>query len=188
MTTRLGIGLVWVLAGAAAAAAQPPGYGGYPQGGYGTGNPFGGYGFPPGGYGTPGLNPANVMPNIYNPRTQPLSPYLNLTRGGQPAANYYYGVRPGTVGGAGSLGGSPMLAPGGMRGPFFPQSAGASPGGLDPNAPIGGTAQVLPPAGHPVVFGNTLGYFPGSFGQLGRRPGLSGIGATGTGSAGATRR
>jgi hypothetical protein len=179
MWVKLWAGVGCVLAGAAAASAQPPGYG-FPQGGYGL---------PPAGYPVTGLYPANIMPNIFNPRTQPLSPYLNLSRGGLPAANYYYGVRPGTVGGAGSIGGSPLLAPGGQRGPFFPpEAAGGSPGGLDPTAPTVGTAQVLPPAGHPVVFGNTLGYFPGSSAQPGRRPGLSGIGATGTGPAGAARR
>jgi hypothetical protein len=131
------------------------------------------------------VNPANVMPNIFSPRTQPLSPYLNLGRGGLPAANYYFNVRPGTVGGAGSIGGSPFVTQGGgQRGPFFPQHGnGGSPGAVDPMAPTMTTAAVLPPAGHPVVFGDTLGYFPGSAPQSGRRPGLSGIGATGTGPA-----
>ena len=40
---------------------------------------------------------AGAMPNFYNPQVQPLSPYLNLTRGGNPAVNYYYGVRPGQI-------------------------------------------------------------------------------------------
>ena len=123
----------------------------------------------------PPLNPATVMPNVYNPQYQPLSPYLNLNRGGNPAVNYYYGVRPGTVGGGARGGGTPFLAPGGNRAAFFPQLAT----GPDPLAPaelaaVNGT--VLPPAGHPVVFGNTMGYFPGSLGG-GMRPGLSGIGA-----------
>ena len=43
-------------------------------------------------------NPAqpqqNYLPNFYNRQTQPLSPYLNLLRGGDPGINYYYGVRP----------------------------------------------------------------------------------------------
>lgn len=174
MTTRLGFGLVWVLAGAGVANAQP-GYG-FPQGAYGY--PQGGYGFPGGGYGATGLNPANIMPNIYNPRTQPLSPYLNLSRGGLPAANYYYGVRPGTIGGAGSLGGAPILAQGGQRAPFLPQY-GTGDSTLPGPIPPGGTA-TLPPAGHPVAFGNTMGYFPGMGGTGGRRAGLGGIGATGT--------
>ena len=84
------------------AAAQQPGWGGgwgpYSNfgGGWGGGGWGGGYG---GGFGFPGMNAQNVMPNIYNPRNQPLSPYLNLLRGGNAGTNYYYGVRPGTVGG-----------------------------------------------------------------------------------------
>jgi hypothetical protein len=134
--------------------------------------------------GVPMINPANVMPNIFNPRTQPLSPYLNLfSRTGDPAVNYYYGVRPGTIGGAASLGGAPsIVASGGNRPPFFPQPA-ASP---DPfgNTLLGTGSlngeekeRILPPAGHPVVFGNTMGYFPGPAGS-GRstRPALLGVG------------
>ncbi|MBX9626318.1 MAG: hypothetical protein K2X82_21140 [Gemmataceae bacterium] len=173
MRGKLLLGVGWLLAGAGAAAAQPPGYG-FPPGGYGYGQGAQPY---------PGLNPANVMPNIYNPRTQPLSPYLNLFQGGNrnPAVNYYFGVRPGTIGGAGSIGGSPLVAQGGMRGPFFPQFATGADPGADPTAPPPANAAVLPPAGHPVVFGNTLGYFPGSVSQPGRRPGLTGVGASGTG-------
>src|SRR5438270_13555376 len=78
----------------------------------------------------PPLNPANVMPNVYNPQYQPLSPYLNLLRGGNAATNYYYGVRPGTLGGAGSIGGAAMLAPGGVRVPFMPQ-LGPAPGTVE---------------------------------------------------------
>src|SRR5436309_10607590 len=88
----------WVLGTAAGASAQPQQY---PQ-------------YQP-------LNPQNVMPNIYNPQSQPLSPYLNLLRGGNQASNYYYGVRPGTVGGGAAFGAASQLAPGGMRAPFLPQ-------------------------------------------------------------------
>jgi hypothetical protein len=110
------------------------------------------------------------MPNIYNPRTQPLSPYLNLFRGLNPGVDYYYGVRPGTVGGAASLGGwSPPATSGGTRQSFPVQYS-------DPDAvvlPEPGQGYVLPPAGHPVVFNNTLGYFPGSSGgRGGMRPGI----------------
>jgi hypothetical protein len=105
----------------------------------------------------PPLNPANVMPNIFNPQYQPLSPYLNLLRGGNAAANYYYGVRPGTIGGAGSMFGAAMLAPGGMRTPFMPQLASAPDTVELPERSEGYT---VPPAGHPVVFNNTLGYYP----------------------------
>src|SRR5215204_2241227 len=41
-------------------------------------------------------NPSGYAPNMYNRGTQPLSPYLNLLRGGNNAVNYFYGVRPGT--------------------------------------------------------------------------------------------
>src|SRR5436305_1566939 len=41
-------------------------------------------------------NPSGYAPNMYNRAAQPLSPYLNLLRGGNNAVNYFYGVRPGT--------------------------------------------------------------------------------------------
>ncbi len=106
----------------------------------------------------PPINPANVMPNIFNPANQPLSPYLNMFRNGNPSANYYFGVRPGTIGGAGGGGSStPFLATGGNRPAFFPQlAASAEPFAL----PTAQEGMVLPPAGHPVLYGNTMGYFP----------------------------
>ncbi len=124
---------------------------------------------------TGGLNPNNLMPNIFNPQTQPLSPYLNLLRGGNPAANYYYGVRPGTIGMTPrGIGGAPFIAGGGNRTPFFPQLAVAP----DPTGTAGDAGSVLPPAGHPVVFGNTLGFFPAPGIQAGgSRSALSGLGA-----------
>lgn len=120
--------------------------------------------------------PPGVMPNIYNPQYQPLSPYLNLSRGGNPAANYYYGVRPGTMGGTGQTLGAPFTASGGNRQPFFPQLAAA-----DPSQPREvGEGSVLPPAGHAVTFNNTMGYFPSPFGNRGAaRPALAGMGARG---------
>lgn len=125
-----------------------------------------------GGY-VPQFNPNNFMPNIYNPQTQPLSPYLNLLRSGSdPATEYYYRVRPGTLGmgGRGAFG-APFLAGGGNRPLFFPQFAAAG----DPTSATG--EYVLPPAGHPVVFENTMGYFPSPFGQAGgARSGLAGLG------------
>src|SRR5437868_11799531 len=103
MRTRLGIAAACVLGFAATAAAQ------YPQNPYGQQFPQ--YPYPNVPF---GMAP-QVMPNIYNPQTQPLSPYLNLLRGGNAGVNYYYGVRPGTTGGAGSFGGAAMLAAGGYR-------------------------------------------------------------------------
>lgn len=122
------------------------------------------------------VNPYNLMPNIYNPQTQPLSPYLNLLSGINPGVNYYYGVRPGTLGMGPMRGsGAPFIAPGGNRPLFFPQLAMAP----DPLADrTTDPDRVLPPAGHPVVFNNTLGYFPTPFGPAGgARPALAGLGA-----------
>ncbi|QDU22186.1 hypothetical protein [Urbifossiella limnaea] len=143
---------------AATAAAQQPG--GFPSGGLNYGVP-----------GYPTFNPQNAMPNIYNPRTQPLSPYLNLMRGGSPGVNYYYGVRPGTTGGGATYGagGSGGVGPraGGFQFQYTPDDALLLP---EP-----GEGYVLPPAGHPTVFNNTLGYFPsgpgaGGAGMGGQRP------------------
>jgi hypothetical protein len=127
-------------------------------------------GFPSGGqnYAVPGfptVNPQNVMPNIYNPRTQPLSPYLNLLRGGSAGVNYYYGVRPGTTGGGAMYG----AGAGGGLGPRvggFPFQYTADDALLLPEP---GEGYALPPAGHPTVFNNTLGYFPGGPGAGGPR-------------------
>ena len=147
--TRFMLTAVVVLATAAAAAAQYP---------------------------SPYYQPPGAMPNVYNPVSQPLSPYLNLLRGGSPAVNYYYGVRPGTVGGTGQGLGAPFTAPGGQRQMFFPQMVN-SPDPLIPRELSPGS--VLPPAGHPTVFNNTGGYFPSPFGNRGgARPGLAGVGAT----------
>ena len=117
------------------------------------------------------------MPNVFNPQYQPVSPYMNLLRGGNVATNYYYGVRPGTVGmGPRGFGGAPFIAGGGNRMMFFPQLASAPDplsAGLPDQPP-----SVLAPAGHPVVFGNTMGFFPSPAGQAGGgRPGLAGLGA-----------
>ena len=162
MTRYLLIGAA-VFATAATATAQYP-YQPYPVGPYspGSGGPF---------------QSPNVMPNIYNPQNQPLSPYLNLLRGGNQGVNYYYGVRPGTTGGLGTGGvGAPFTAAGGPRPAFFPQLA-AAPDPLQP--PEAGPGAALPPAGHPVVFNNTMGYFPSAFGgRGGMRPGLAGVGQT----------
>lgn len=118
-----------------------------------------------------------VQPNIYNSQNQPLSPYLNMFRN-NPAVNYYFGTRPGTVGGTGFGIGAPFTAPGGNRQMFFPQLSNAP----DPlQSPEVGVGSVLPPAGHPVVFNNTLGFFPSPFGGRGSgtRNALSGLGASG---------
>jgi hypothetical protein len=120
----------------------------------------------------------NFMPNIYNPINQPLSPSLNLLRGGNPAVNYYYGVRPGTIGGFNFGLGAPFTAGGGYRPLFFPQLANVP----DPftTTETGAAGNVFPPAGHPAYFNSTQGFFPSPFGNRGsgQRSGLSGVGTS----------
>lgn len=170
-TSLLGIGLLLGFANVASAQPFANPYGGG-TGGFGTQ----GYGFSP-----------NVMPNIYNPRTQPLSPYLNLSRGGNAGVNYYYGVRPGTVGGAGSFGQTPFLASGGSRAPNFPITY-SDPDAVSLPEVERDKGYILPPAGHPVVYGNTLGYFPGGPGSRGMSSGGGIRPGIGSAQPGATPR
>jgi hypothetical protein len=115
-------------------------------------NPYG-YGS---GYG-PAVNPGAFAPNFYNAQSQPLSPYLNLFRN-NPAVNYYYGTRPGTIGGGrsgisgGNMLNNPLFAP---QTQFLPQASMALDTAGEPFEP-GGKEVVLRPAGHPVIFGNTF--------------------------------
>ena len=102
--------------------------------------------------------PPGAAPNAYNRQTQPLSPYLNLLRGGNTAVNYFYGVRPGT--GAGVQGAMGQAAAG-PRQTFFPVVDTLS----DLLTEEGKGTPRIPPTGHPVGFNNTMGYFgqsPGS--------------------------
>ncbi len=161
--------LLILLATAATARAQypPPYQGGYPaqapaQGGYPGQYP--GQSYPPGaGVGVPGgLRP-------------PLSPYLNLLRGGDPAVNYYYGVRPGLAGAAspyGAVTGGPALGFNQLRNGFLP--AGANPT-QEPTLlpPAGQEIPSLPSSAHPVSYGGLNRYSPGAAprtGVLGNRP------------------
>jgi hypothetical protein len=69
------------------------------------------------------------------------------------------------------------MAFGGNQMPFFPQLANApDPLALPEADPESATA--LPPAGHRVVYNNTLGYFPYTFGY-GRGMGMGGMGGMG---------
>lgn len=96
-------------------------------------------------------------PNFYNRINQPLSPYLNLTRGGNTAANYYYGVRPGSMPGAFSA--PPLgMSQGPGRTSFFPQIDTLHE--LDATAPEAG----MRPTGHPYGFSNSMGYFGAGLG------------------------
>jgi hypothetical protein len=134
----------------------------------------------------PGANPLNggnapYAPNYYNRNSQPLSPYLNLLRGGNPAVNYFYGVRPGLMNGAFA---SPLDNRGGNmnRQTFFPQVDTLT----DPENvnPLDG----LRPTGHQTGFGNTLNYFgAGSMPSMGSRQ-AGGPNAMGRGPAAGSGR
>jgi len=161
-TFVLGLMACWLTAASAQYPQQPPpgaGGGQYPV------DQFGGFN---------NYNQNNFMPNIYNQQYQPLSPYLYTVRGTNPSVDYYFGTRPGTLGmGNRGSGGSPFMAMGGSRTMFFPQLASApEPFSLGSTS----TNSVLPPAGHPVVFNNTMGYYPSPFGQGGGKSGLAGLG------------
>lgn len=83
----------------------------------------------------------------------PLSPYLNMLRGGDPAANYFIGVLP-------------EFQRRQDRNTMYPAIQGLAnqlpprPGGFerDVDTPLGST-------GHPVAFGYTGGYFGGPAGM-----------------------
>jgi hypothetical protein len=118
------------------------------------------------------LNTGGYAPNMYNRGTQPLSPYLNMLRGGNPAVNYFYGVAPGTQSNAfaGMFGGG-----GAQRQTFFPGADYLTDLLEEPR-----DATKVQPTGHPAGFNNTLSYFgqtPGQFfakggqGQQGPRRG-----------------
>jgi hypothetical protein len=130
----LGLAAVGLTAVAASAQGTVPGQGGsYPY--------------------APAPTPGNFMPNYYNRQTQPLSPYLNLARGGNPGVNYFYGVRPGTTG-----------APGGTM-PAMPFNYAPARGGFIPAASNPEQADTriayIPTAAHPVVFGGGRSPFGG---------------------------
>lgn len=113
-------------------------------------------------------NPSGYAPapNSYNRQSQPLSPYLNLLRGGNNAVNYFYGARPGTVGGGGFAGMMNQQNVG-PRQTFFPV--------VDTLADLLTDDQKglprMPATGHPVGFGNTLNYFGPSTGSAQRGAG-----------------
>lgn len=135
---RLAIGFMTMLGCAATAAAQ------YPISPYGSVAP-----------------PGSFVPNYFNRQTQPLSPYLNLMRGNNPAANYYYNVRPGTPAGGMTPFGTPGFnqlgpTPGMQQGMFLPQASVVVDPGLGQPFEQGGRPTTLAPAGHPVMFGNVF--------------------------------
>ena len=124
-----------------------------------------------------GQNPqTQFAPNFYDRASQPLSPYLNLLRGGDPAINYFYGVRPGTLPGT-----MPMGGPGAMRGQqaFSQLRMGYLPAAANPTQeptpiPEGGVPiKSLPPSGHAISFGPGMTRFAPMTGGPGR-PGVFG--------------
>jgi hypothetical protein len=104
-------------------------------------------------------NPSGYAPNMYNRAGQPLSPYLNLLRGGNNAVNYFYGVRPGTQPGAylGMFGQTSA----GPRMTFFPGADTLADFGDEPRDP-----SKVAPTGHASSFNNTLNYFGQTSGQF----------------------
>ncbi|HEX3150162.1 MAG TPA: hypothetical protein VHR66_18945 [Gemmataceae bacterium] len=106
---------------------------------------------------TPPANASGYAPNMYNRNAQPLSPYLNMLRGGNPAVNYFYGVRPGTQPNAyqGIFG-----AGNGQRQTFFPGADYLTDLLEEPR-----DATRVNPTGHPAGFNNTLNYFGPTAGQ-----------------------
>jgi hypothetical protein len=92
--------------------------------------------------------PAEAQPltRPINPYTRPpVSPYLNLLRGGNPAINYFGIVRP-------ELEGIQMTQQLGQLNPYGP---------VPPVAPTG----VLPVTGHVATFGNFSHYYYQNLGQ-----------------------
>jgi hypothetical protein len=164
----LGLATVGMACGVGSAQYPQQRSGGYPGdfGGYQGG---GGYPYP---YG-PAPFPGNFLPNYYNRASQPLSPYLNLLRGGNPGVNYFYGVRPGTTGGAGNMvgGGFGQSAYVGVTGNGFIPAASTPdqpPVQLDANQRL----PYIPPSSHPVVFGGGPGMqYPTTTFGLGSRAG-----------------
>lgn len=140
------------LSGDLASAQFAPGAGGFGANGYQY--PF-----------APAPTPMNFMPNYYNRQTQPLSPYLNMLRGGSPGVNYFYGVRPGLQSGGmmpGMMGGMGMG--GGLMG--MQQRMGYLPPGLSPEPvklPTAGEklpGNALPPSAHPVYYAGATTFRP----------------------------
>ena len=109
-----------------------------------------------------------AMPSGYRP---PLSPYLNLLRGGDPAINYFYAVRPAVMNGV-----SPLGSLSGGRG-FSQLRNGFLPAANNPTQdPVVGTlgneiVPTLPSAGYPVSYGGLTRYSPrgATFGNLAPR-------------------
>jgi len=177
MRRFIAMGLLTVVAGlvwdAPAHAQYGGGYGYGPFGGAFGGGFGGGYGGFGGGWG--GNSSAPFGPNIYNPQTQPLSPYLNLL-GNNPAVNYFYRTRPGLP--AGGFGMPYGISPGAFgRFTFFPQIDTI----YEQTEEDAKSGDGMRPTGHVFGFNNTLGYFGygGGYGMGLRNQGQSLAGQSG---------
>ena len=152
--------VIWILASPAGALAQ-----GYYGGGTPYANPYS-----PAPLGA--IPTAGALPNYFNRQYQPLSPYLNLTGNGNPAVNYYYGVRPSQMAGGQLQGGAPLGIAAGMgyRTGFIPALQQVPPGEPPVVEQLPGAVPGFAPIG-PASFGVGLTRFNGVYGGGG---GLSG--------------
>lgn len=133
----------------------------------------------------PIAGPQSFAPNYFNRNYQPLSPYLNLGNSFNPAASYYYGVRPGTQGPTGlgpTFGSGAQMPPSVGRTLFLPPAIPTTP--RDPNL-FDSPQSPLPSPGGPVAYGNLFG--SSRVGISGPRSGFfgGGGGSSGGGSSGA---
>jgi hypothetical protein len=135
-----------------------------------------------GGYPVPG--PLNYLP-YYNQRPNvatgrpPLSPYLNLLNGNNPALNYYYGVRPLLPTTYGNLAPQPFQAP--VTNPGFITSSQSSPPvERERFEPEDSKRFRLPSPGGAVTYGNNFGSSRAGVGFT--RPSNAGSGNTRSGA------
>ncbi len=179
--TALVIAALALTGGVSRAQTPQPYYGGQFPTQYG-----GGYG---GAYPTqlpgqvPGVNTGQGYPTVpgsagipmTRPFRPPLSPYLNLLRGGDPAVNYFYAVQPAVNAGAsplGSMTGGPSMGYSPLRSGFLPAAANPSQEPV-PGPAAGVPIPSLPPSGHPVSYGGLNRYTPAGGGRpsfLGNQP------------------
>ena len=139
--------------------------------------PLPAYGTPTAGVGPAGIPPSvGVAPVLGAGVSPPLSPYLNLLRGGNPAINYFYGVRPWEAANAyqrSAAQAAPAVAFSQARNGFIP--AAGTPSDAPTEVPPAGQPVTLSSSGHPVVFGNRFGTMTGGYpGTVGARSATTG--------------
>lgn len=181
--TRWLLGLAATAALMGTASAQYlPGYGGMGYGGMGGfGGGYGGMGY---GYGGMSGFGGGAL-NMYNSTSQPLSPWLNMLRGGNPAVNFFYGVRPGLGGGrmGYGMGAIPISPSSQLMTGFLPEAA--IPGEEPIEIPAAGKplpGNSFPSSAHPVTFGG--GPMMGRYGRGMGGMGYGGMGGMGYGGMG----